>query len=68
MGQIDSIKGIKESLQNAVELPKCKKCGCMKGTLETMKQGLSKNKKDDILELLNEVEKSIDKMEPIKYT
>jgi len=68
MEEINSIKGIKESLQKAMELPKCKKCGCMKETLETMKTGLSKTKNDDISDLLNEVENSIDKMESLKYT
>lgn len=51
-----------------MELPKCRKCGCMKESLEAMKNELLKDNNNDFSGLLNEVESSIEKMEPIKYT
>lgn len=68
MEEDNFIKGIKESIQEAMELPKCRKCGCMKESLETMKNELLKAKNNDISELLNEVERSIERMDPTKYT
>lgn len=68
MEENNSIKSIKESIQEAMELPKCRKCGCMKESLETIKNELLKAKDNDISELLNEVERSIERMEPAKYT
>ncbi len=68
MEEKNSIKNIKENIQRAMELPKCRKCGCMKESLETMKNELLKTKNNDISELLKEVENSIEKMEPTKYT
>lgn len=68
MVEINSIEGIKESLQKAMELPKCRKCGCMEETLKTMKTELLKTHNDDISELLNEVKNSIDKLEPVQYS
>lgn len=63
-----SIKNIKKSIQASMELPKCRKCGCMKESLETMKSELLNTKNDDFWELLSEIENSIGKMETIKYT
>lgn len=68
MGENNSINSIKENLQMAIRLPKCRKCGCMKESLEAMKKELLKINNSDISELLNEVEAVIDKMEPVKYT
>lgn len=68
MDEISSIKGIEETLQKAMGLPKCRKCGCMEETLKTMKAQLSKTMDGDFSELLNEVENSIRKMEPTEYT
>ncbi len=63
-----SIKSIKESIQTDIELPKRRKCGCMKESLENMKNELLNTKKNELSELLNEVKNSINKMEPTKYT
>ncbi|MFL0266793.1 hypothetical protein [Candidatus Clostridium radicumherbarum] len=68
MEKNNSIKNIIKNLQMAIELPKCRKCGCMKESLEAMKKELLKINNRDFLELLNEVYASIDKMEPVKYT
>ena len=68
MKEFDAIKGIKESLQKAIELPKCRKCGCMEETLKTMKTELSRANNDDYSELLYEVKNSIEKIEPTQYT
>lgn len=68
MEEYNSFKSIIKNLQKAIELPKCKKCGCMKETLETMKSELSNNKSNATSELLNEVENSIEKMESVNYT
>ena len=68
MEENNYIKNVKESIQVAMQLPKCRKCGCMKESIETMKDELLGAKNVTFAELLNEVENSIEKMEPLKYT
>ncbi|MCR6545767.1 hypothetical protein NVS47_09635 [Dehalobacterium formicoaceticum] len=77
MAEINSIKELREQLQRAMSLSKCRKCGCMAETLKTFWTELSKSKKDqdnfpDLFEplsaLLNEVENALNKMDPIEYT
>lgn len=67
MRENNYINDISEIIQKSMELSKCRKCGCMKDTLETMMNELLKTKNDDFSEILNEVENSIKKMETIKY-
>lgn len=68
MQENNSIKSINDSIQAAMELPKCRKCGCMKESLKTIKNELLKVESNDASKLLNQVKSSIEKMEPIKYT
>lgn len=68
MEENNDIRNVVASIQSAMELPKCRKCGCMKESLETMKSKLLKSKNNNLSELLNQVEISIEKMESIKYT
>ncbi|WP_248484445.1 hypothetical protein [Tepidibacter aestuarii] len=68
MEKNNPIKSIKENIQMAMELLKCRKCGCMKETLKTMKNEILKIKNNNFLEFLNELENSIQKMESIEYT
>lgn len=62
------IEMFKETIQTAIQLSKCRKCGCMKESLETIKDQLSKDENNDFLELLSLVKKSIDNMEESEYT
>lgn len=68
MKENNCIKNLRDSIQTARELSKCRKCGCMKESLKTMKNELLKTGKDEFLELLSELEISIKKMETIEYT
>jgi len=68
MEEKTSIKRIKEVIQAAMALPKCRVCGCMKKSLETVKSELSKIKGLEVVELLTNLESAIEKMEPIQYT
>lgn len=64
----DSINGFKELILTSMELQKCRKCGCMGKTLETVKNELLKIDNDDIKDLLSHVQRFIDKMEQIEYS
>ena len=68
MAENSSIKSNIENIEMAMKFSKCRKCGCMKESLETMKNKLLETKNNDFSELLNEVENSIGEMESIKYT
>lgn len=62
------IKNVKETIQTAMQLSKCRKCGCMKESLEIIKDQLLKDEDNGLLELLSIVEDSIENMEQIEYT
>jgi len=63
----ESLKNVKKIIKKSMELSKCRKCECMKESLESIKNALSNNKENDTLELLKEVEKSLDKLENTEY-
>ncbi len=62
------ITKLKETIQTASQLLKCRKCACMKESLETIKNQLSKNGSNDFFDLQNLVKESIRLMEPSEYT
>ena len=62
-----SIDKIKAQLQKAIELTKCKKCGCMKETLETILPSLYLVEHEDTLELREVVEAALTQIQPVEY-
>ncbi len=67
MEKTNAITSIKESMKRCIELPKCRKCACLQETLVGMKNALSERKGTELLELLNDVETSLGKMESTEY-
>lgn len=67
MDQCKSALKIKESIQKAMLLAKCKKCGCLQGSLDDIKTKLSADKVA-FSSLFKVAESSLEKMEPIEYT
>ena len=64
----ESIQIIKSEIEEGMRLPKCKKCGCMKETLENLTASLSSNESRDFSNLLQNVESWLKEMNPIEYT
>jgi len=62
--QIDKLKS---ELEKGIKLAKCRKCGCMKETLEGLCNSLSSLKIEGSLDLAQNIEKWLIKMEQIKY-
>lgn len=58
---------IQSQLRDGMELPKCRKCGCMKETLESLQTSLSSRQVEASSALLANIEQWLDQMEPIKY-
>lgn len=62
-----SIKKIQFELQEGIRLAKCKKCGCMKECLESLRSCLSSLQTEDSLGLVENIQHWLKQMEPIKY-
>lgn len=67
MTTTESLENVKKIIKKSMGFSKCRKCECMKESLESIKNALLKNKENNILELLKEVEKSLDKLENTEY-
>ena len=67
MDQCKSAMNIQESIQKAMALAKCRKCGCLQGSLEDIKAKIHENKAA-FDSLFNVAKSSLEKMEPIEYT
>lgn len=67
MTTTESLENVKKIIKKSMELSKCRKCECMKESLGSIKNALLNNKENNTLELLKEVEKSLDKFENIEY-
>nr|WP_300095311.1 hypothetical protein [Sedimentibacter sp.] len=57
-----------KAVQNSMELLKCRKCGCMKKSLESMRSALSATENIDFSVLMTEIQTALDKTEPSEYT
>lgn len=64
----DPIEKIHSELQEGMDLAKCRKCGCMKETLENLLPSLSTLQTKDSSDLLENIEHWQKQMESIKYT
>lgn len=67
MSTSEAFENVKKIIIKSREFSKCRKCECMKESLESIKNALSNNKENNTLKLLKEVEKSLDKFENIEY-
>lgn len=54
-------------IQRGMKLARCRKCGCMKGTLENLKASLPLLKMKDAKELLKNVNEWQEQLEPLAY-
>jgi tetrahydromethanopterin S-methyltransferase subunit A len=54
-------------IQRGMKLSRCRKCGCMKGTLENLKASLPLLKIKDASELLSNVNEWYSQLEPLEY-
>ena len=68
MTEGNPINNIEYLLQNGMELPKCKKCGCMRKSLEDLCNLLPMLKVESANNLLKKVEDWLEQMEEVKYT
>ena len=64
----DAISEIQSALRGGMELAKCRKCGCMKETLERLQSPLSSLRTDASSGLLKDIELWQKQMEQIKYS
>lgn len=60
-------KEVYSEIQRGMRLSKCRKCGCMHGTLKNLKSALPTLKMRDADELLDNVNKWIEELEPQEY-
>ncbi|MCX8124420.1 MAG: hypothetical protein N3F66_09670 [Spirochaetes bacterium] len=65
--KIDKISTILNQLSQGMVLEKCKRCGCMKETLELLHNSIGSLQIDEYLDLLKKVEKWLLQMEEVKY-
>jgi tetrahydromethanopterin S-methyltransferase subunit A len=67
VAETDPMGTIQSELREGMELPKCRKCGCMKESLESLQASLSSLQVEASSELLANVEHWLEEMQPIKY-
>ncbi len=60
-------KEVHSEIQKGMRLSKCRKCGCMHGTLKNLKEALPTLKMKDADELLEDVNRWLEELEPIEY-
>ena len=58
---------VHSEIQRGMNLSRCRKCGCMKGTLENLAASLPKLKMKDAQELLKNVQEWSSQLEPLEY-
>lgn len=63
----DPVEKIELELRDGMRLPKCRKCGCMKETLEALRSSLSSTQGEGTLDQIGNTESWLKQMEPIKY-
>lgn len=68
MSEKSPLNQIQSELGEGMELAKCRKCGCMKDTLETLRSSVSSFPQEvESSNLLKNIEHWRDRIEPIKY-
>jgi hypothetical protein len=66
--KVNSIKKCASEFEKGISLSKCRKCGCMKGALEEMRNTLTSVYDQEASELLKKVESWLGRTEPSLYT
>jgi hypothetical protein len=66
--KVNSIKKCASEFEKGISLSKCRKCGCMKGALEEMRNTLTSVNDQEASELLKKVESWLGRTEPSLYT
>lgn len=64
----DNATEVIEAIQNSMKLLKCRKCGCMKKSLESMIDALSDNDNKDYIVFIDEIKNALNLTEPSEYT
>jgi hypothetical protein len=64
----ESLLEISKKIQEIMQIEKCRKCGCMKGSLLSIKNALAGIEDQGFNPLKNEINSSLDAMEPEEYT
>ena len=67
MSKDDPIVPVKFELQEGMALPKCRKCGCMKESLESLQASVSLIQTESASELLKTTQDLLARIEPIEY-
>ena len=67
MANEKSITRIKSELQKGMQLPKCRKCGCMKQTLENLLSVFSLNEIEGSANLVSDMQAWLTQMETVRY-
>ncbi|MEN9225372.1 MAG: DUF4346 domain-containing protein [Thermostichus sp. HHBFW_bins_43] len=67
MQKENDLSAIHSELQQGMALAKCRKCGCMKETLQNLESTLPAYLTDTTLQLLRETKDWLKQMEPIQY-
>jgi tetrahydromethanopterin S-methyltransferase subunit A len=62
-----TFKKVHAEIQRGMDLTRCRKCGCMKGTLENLKASLPLLKTKDSKELLDNVNEWYGQLTPLEY-
>ncbi|MEN8262467.1 MAG: hypothetical protein ABFR82_03295 [Nitrospirota bacterium] len=62
-----TFKKVHAEIQRGMKLARCRKCGCMKGTLENLNASLPLLKMKDAKELLKNVNEWQEQLEPLAY-
>lgn len=58
---------VRSELKKGMDLPKCRKCGCMRTTLVNLSISLPSLNEDGAKELLNDVNNWVKELEPMEY-
>jgi hypothetical protein len=66
--KVNSIKKCVSEFKKGFSLSKCRKCGCMRGALEEMRNTLTSVNDQGASELLKKVESWLSRTEPSLYT
>jgi len=62
-----TFKKVHDEIQRAMRLSRCRKCGCMRGTLENLKKSLPGLRVKDAKTLLEDVNSWYEQLEPQEY-
>jgi len=62
------LKALLSELRKGMSLSKCRKCGCMKGALEELRENLADYPAEDSADLRKKVQTWLDRTEDSLYT